>query len=206
MPLINTSVTNLIQGVSQQPDAVRFSGQCEEQENALASVVDGLQKRPATRHIATLIADAEIDDTAKVHFIERDNDERYVVIIKGSTTKTISAYNLENGTQATINQKYRGVVSNFWIDPFGAATASATFTKPLPIPGATYVPSDGHTVRVVGGGSLSSTEHTLTSVHQGTGRISFKPQTAPSFDSSFTFFGANTGAMQSVIEYTIVGP
>ncbi len=44
MPLINTSLPNLIQGVSQQPDAVRYDGQCEEQENALSSVVDGLQK------------------------------------------------------------------------------------------------------------------------------------------------------------------
>jgi hypothetical protein len=46
MPLINTSVPNLIQGVSQQPDASRFAGQCEEQENALSSVADGLKKRP----------------------------------------------------------------------------------------------------------------------------------------------------------------
>ena len=82
MPLINTSVSNLIQGVSQQPDAVRFQGQCEEQENALASVVDGLQKRPSCEHIKTLLADAALEENALVHFIVRDDAERYVVIIK----------------------------------------------------------------------------------------------------------------------------
>ena len=41
MALINTSVQNLIQGVSQQPDATRFDGQCEEQVNALSSVAEG---------------------------------------------------------------------------------------------------------------------------------------------------------------------
>ena len=51
MPLINTSVPNLIQGVSQQSDATRFSGQCEEQENALSSVTGGLVKRPPLQHI-----------------------------------------------------------------------------------------------------------------------------------------------------------
>jgi hypothetical protein len=54
MPLINTSVPNLIQGVSQQPNSARFAGQCEEQENALSSVAEGLKKRPNTRHVARL--------------------------------------------------------------------------------------------------------------------------------------------------------
>ena len=81
MPLINTSLTNLIQGVSQQPDAVKFPGQCAEQENALSSIVDGLQKRPATRHISRILREVSVDADANVHFIERDANERYVVII-----------------------------------------------------------------------------------------------------------------------------
>lgn len=80
MPLINTSVPNLIQGVSQQPAAVRYDGQCEEQENALSSVVEGLKKRPNTRHIARLIGNAITADSF-VHFIHRSDTEKYVVII-----------------------------------------------------------------------------------------------------------------------------
>jgi hypothetical protein len=99
MPLINTSVPNLIQGVSQQPDASRFAGQCEEQVNALSSVADGLKKRPNTRHIARLLTTA-VDEDSFVHFINRDVAEKYVVIHNGST---IEAWNILDGTKCEIN-------------------------------------------------------------------------------------------------------
>ena len=98
MALINTSVPNLIQGVSQQPDATRFAGQCEEQENALSSVADGLKKRPNTRHLARLLTTA-IDEKSFVHFINRDDDEKYVII---HDKNSIQAWNLD-GTPCTIN-------------------------------------------------------------------------------------------------------
>ena len=98
MALINTSVPNLIQGVSQQPDATRFAGQCEEQENALSSVADGLKKRPNTRHLARLLTTA-IDEKSFVHFINRDDDEKYVII---HDNNSIQAWNLD-GTPCTIN-------------------------------------------------------------------------------------------------------
>jgi len=99
MALINTSVPNLIQGVSQQPDATRFAGQCEEQENALSSVADGLKKRPNTRHIAKLLTTA-IDEDSFVHFINRSDTEKYVVIHDGIK---IYAYNIITGDEATID-------------------------------------------------------------------------------------------------------
>ena len=99
MPLINTSVPNLIHGGSQQPDAVRFDGQCEEQENALSSVVDGLKKRPNTRHVARLLQSA-IDADSFVHFIDRDDNEKYVVIHDGTKLR---AWNILTGVEATIN-------------------------------------------------------------------------------------------------------
>jgi hypothetical protein len=99
MALINTSVPNLIQGVSQQPDATRFDGQCEEQENALSSVADGLKKRPNTRHIARLL-DTAIASNSFVHFINRDNSEKYVVIHDGTK---LYAYNIITGAEASIN-------------------------------------------------------------------------------------------------------
>ncbi len=99
MALINTSVPNLIQGVSQQPDATRFAGQCEEQENALSSVADGLKKRPNTRHIARLLTTA-IDSNSFVHFINRSDSEKYVVIHDGYCLKV---FNITTGAEATIN-------------------------------------------------------------------------------------------------------
>lgn len=105
MPLINTSVPNLIQGVSQQPDSSRYDGQCDEQENALSSVVDGLTKRPNTRHVARLLQSA-IDSNSFVHFINRDRNERYVVIHDGSTLR---AWNTLTGVEATIDGATGGV-------------------------------------------------------------------------------------------------
>lgn len=99
MPLINTAVPNLIQGVSQQPDSSRFDGQCEEQENALSSVADGLRKRPATQHVAKLLDEA-ISKDSFVHFINRDDDEKYVVIHTGTG---IEAWNVVSGGKCRIN-------------------------------------------------------------------------------------------------------
>ena len=86
MPLINTSVTNMIQGVSQQPDSVRFTGQCDEQLNALSSVVDGLKKRPNTKHVVRMFESA-ISDKSFVHFINRDDEEKYVLVLDKATNK-----------------------------------------------------------------------------------------------------------------------
>ena len=99
MPLINTSIPNLIQGVSQQPDAIKFDGQCNEQENALSSVVDGLTKRPNTRHVALLLQSA-IDANSFIHFIDRSPDEKYVLIHNGTK---LYAWNTLTGVEATIN-------------------------------------------------------------------------------------------------------
>ena len=114
MALINTSVPNLIQGVSQQSDATRFAGQCEEQENALSSVADGLKKRPNTRHIARLLTSA-IGDDSFVHFINRSDSEKYVVIVykeydsnNAHTGCKMRAFNVVDGTEASINSTTGG--------------------------------------------------------------------------------------------------
>lgn len=97
MALINTSLANLIQGVSQQPDTLRFDGQCEEQINALSSVADGLKKRPNSRFIKQ-IATTALADGAFVHFINRDKTEKYVLIINNNTLKV---YNILTGVEIT---------------------------------------------------------------------------------------------------------
>ena len=108
MPLINTSVPNLIQGVSQQSDATRFTGQCEEQENALSSVSNGLMKRPNTRHIGRLLTTA-INNKSFVHFINRTGDEKYVIIQDGTY---LCAYNLLNGDEKSITVDGVEYISN----------------------------------------------------------------------------------------------
>ena len=114
MPLINTSVPNLIQGVSQQSDATRFSGQCELQENALSSVVDGLKKRPCTRYLAKLM-DHALHTDSFVHFIDRDDEEKYVVI---HDRNFVQVFNLVSGIESKITCDCGTVYASFL--PVGA--------------------------------------------------------------------------------------
>ena len=102
MALINTSLPNLIQGVSQQPDTLRFDGQCDEQINALSSVTDGLKKRPNARFIKQLESTA-LADGAFVHFINRDKQERYVLIINNNILKVYNIFTGATVDSETIN-------------------------------------------------------------------------------------------------------
>lgn len=112
MANITTTVPNLIQGVSQQPPSVRFAGQCEEQINALASVTRGLIKRPPSRLTANVGDIAREGDF--VYYINRSEQERYVAILENRTDPSnngkLRIYNLEDGTEASINGSTGGVV------------------------------------------------------------------------------------------------
>ena len=86
MPLISEQISNLINGVSQQPPSIRLASQCEEQINGMATVAEGLKKRPPLEHIAKL--NNKTDTEAKVHFIDRDEDERYVILTSSNQFDT----------------------------------------------------------------------------------------------------------------------
>ena len=79
MPLITEQISNLINGVSQQPPTIRLASQAEEQINGLSTIAEGLKKRPPLEHVAKL--NNKTDTDCKVHFINRDEDERYVITL-----------------------------------------------------------------------------------------------------------------------------
>ena len=88
MPLLVNSVPNLAQGVSQQPDNLRFPGQCDEQINAWATVVEGLVKRPPTEYTKKLL-DTKLSTQDPVteennlfsHFVKRSEQNQYCVTV-----------------------------------------------------------------------------------------------------------------------------
>ncbi len=90
MALVSKSISNLINGVSQQPYAMRMASQGEMQLNAFSSVVEGLKKRPATTHVTKLTQNSLYNAT--VHHINRDVDERYIVVL---TNGAIYVYDLD---------------------------------------------------------------------------------------------------------------
>jgi hypothetical protein len=97
VPLISTSIPNLINGVSQQPAAIRLSSQADYQKNALSSVVEGLRKRPPTQHVAKLSSGTL--GNAYIHLINRDITERYIVVV---LNEGIRVFDLE-GNEKTVS-------------------------------------------------------------------------------------------------------
>jgi hypothetical protein len=96
MPLISDTIANLIGGVSQQAENLRFSNTANELVNAFASPVSGLQKRHAAEFVGEMnafggTADLSFDDRAAVHFIDRDIVERYVLVADSSGVKAFDA-------------------------------------------------------------------------------------------------------------------
>ena len=199
MPLINTSVSNLVQGVSQQPDAVRFTGQCEEQENALPSIVDGLQKRPGCQHVATLISGASLDVNAKVHFIERDTDERYVIIVKTNSDakKSIAAYNLSTGAQATITERYVGVVESYVAaDIIGKQIA--TLTQKPPVTVLSTESSRLGKLRITEGKNKGTTLYDVHDIATDAAQKNIRFT-----GGGVTLYGNGSGSSQNTVEYTV---
>ena len=96
MPLVTQTIRNLIQGVSQQPPILRHAEQLDVQINGFSTEAGGLQKRPPSRHIKKL---PNIELGAKLHFINRDETERYFLAFTGSTLKVFDL----NGNEKTVS-------------------------------------------------------------------------------------------------------
>ena len=104
MPLLVNSVPNLAQGVSQQPDNLRYPGQCDEQINAWATVVEGLVKRPPTNYTKNIDA---TDPGANLftHFVKRDEQNKYCVTVSLGNTVSIGqvgVIDLDSGNKVSI--------------------------------------------------------------------------------------------------------
>jgi hypothetical protein len=97
MSLVSATIPNLVNGVSQQPFALRLASQAELQVNGDSSVVEGLKKRAPTKHRAKLTTTPL--SNALVHTINRDLTEKYTVIL---TNGSVRVFDLD-GTERTVS-------------------------------------------------------------------------------------------------------
>jgi hypothetical protein len=81
MGVLLQSIDNLLNGVSQRPHEQRLSSQAQAQTNGLSSTARGLMKRPPVIHQAKLTSTITGWATAFIHKINRDETERYHVVI-----------------------------------------------------------------------------------------------------------------------------
>ena len=103
MPLLVTSVPNLVQGISQQPDNLRYPGQSDEQINAWSTVVEGLVKRPNTEYVKNVDATAP-GANLFTHFVKREETNKYVLKMSmNGATPVLSATNTETGDDLPVN-------------------------------------------------------------------------------------------------------
>lgn len=99
MPLVASTVPNLVSGVSQQPAPSRPRTFGAEMVNAFPSVVSGLNKRPPTEYLATLDpALVDLSDGVAIHTIDRDETEKYIVVVSDGD---LAVYD-DNGVAQTV--------------------------------------------------------------------------------------------------------
>ena len=134
MPLLVNSVPNLAQGVSQQPDNLRYPGQCDEQINAWATVVEGLVKRPPTTYTKK-IGDSDPGVDLFTHFVKRDETNKYCVTVSLGNSVSIGqvgVIDLETGNNVSvavtsIATSYLSGISNPLADLRALTVADYTF-------------------------------------------------------------------------------
>jgi hypothetical protein len=98
MAAVTQRIGSYLGGVSKQSDDKKLPGQVRECYNGYPDITYGLTKRPGFKHIANLGTGTSLDD-AKWLYIDRDDDEEYIVAFAGNT---VSAWNAQTGVQCTI--------------------------------------------------------------------------------------------------------
>ena len=90
----------LTDGVSQQPSSRRYRSQAEEAKNCMLRILDGLDKRNGSVHLATLLS-SDVDKF-RIHWVDRDDDHQYVFITKDADstgTNRLRCFDLSSGTE-----------------------------------------------------------------------------------------------------------
>lgn len=89
MSVFSEVIPSLLNGVTEQPPALRRPSQAEAQDNCTASPAEGLGKRMPTRHKVKLSSNTPT--RAFRHTVDRDSQERYAVYVEDGT---ITVYDL----------------------------------------------------------------------------------------------------------------
>ena len=156
MPLISRNISNLIGGVSQQPEILRLDNQATSQVNGFSNVVEGLKKRPPSNYVAK-ITNSSLSN-AYIHTINRDANERYIVVI---TNGAIQVYDID-GTAKT-------VVANTNATNYLATSTPRTDFKCLTVNDYTFIVNKSKTVTMDSSASPSKIEQAIYQVTTGVG-------------------------------------
>lgn len=99
MSLTRRVIPALLNGVSRQPAILRSQDQTDDEVNTWGVFALGLGRRPPTVHVENLGIEG-IED-AFIHFINRDREERYIVVILDGAVRVFDAATGEEKTVTT---------------------------------------------------------------------------------------------------------
>lgn len=99
MPLVSSTIPNLINGVSQQPAALRLASQAEKVINCMPSPVEGLKKRPPFQHLKRLFAGSAGSGRPFFNIVDRDGANRWGILLQDDAIKVFDL----DGTLKTVN-------------------------------------------------------------------------------------------------------
>jgi hypothetical protein len=100
MSLYSGQISQLLQGVSQQPPHTRAEGQLGEQINCLSDIVNGLRRRSGTKVIDEIVAGSFVfDKTMAYHFYDRGDGESYLMMVDDNGL--IKVVDLTDGSEPT---------------------------------------------------------------------------------------------------------
>ena len=114
MSLTSAVIPNFNNGVSQQAATERLANQGENQVNALGTIVDGLMQRPGTEFLSVLTSNAA--NGVFFHTINRDTDERYIVLFTGDVTEPIEIFDLAGNKMTVQYGTLDGAGGSFSLD------------------------------------------------------------------------------------------
>jgi len=98
MALVSSTIPNLINGVSQQPAALRLASQAEAVINCMPSPVEGLKKRPASNYIKQLFAGSAGSGRPFFTIVDRDGSNRWGILLQDNAIKVFDL----DGTLKTV--------------------------------------------------------------------------------------------------------
>jgi hypothetical protein len=125
MALTSGSIPSLHNGVSQQSALVRSPEQCEAVTNGWLSLADGTGKRAPTEMVAKLMAVAPTN--ALIHEINRDVNERFIVVVADGALRVFGLDGVEASVAAPGGWGYLDGITDYAADAALYTAADFTF-------------------------------------------------------------------------------
>ena len=155
MPLFIQKIPHLLFGVSQRPNVLKDRSHLQSCVNFVARAAYGLAKRPPFAFLGKLSSSLTGIDGVSIFSIQRDDDDRYRVVIQDGAMAVYDMFN--GGTSVTVEDR----TSDTYLDD----AAGAGFRQ-VTIGDATFIANRGVTVTQGAGKSADKTHYAIITVEQ----------------------------------------